>query len=150
MTDQEALHVGASQRGQLAIAEQRQNAEHGCTITPGCGWPRHDAAAHPCGSPHIPGSPCTYCRKPTPGDGGPCPGCWTPIPPNLADAKALLALAGLSVSPTAQPCCGMHSEHCEPLGDLCCGSCTEAAHNTFPIRHADGSKCVLDDPRGNR
>lgn len=22
--------------------------------------------------------------------------------------------------------------------------CTEAAHDTFPIRHADGSRCVLD------
>lgn len=49
-------------------------------------------------------------------------------------------------------CCDMHNQHCEPPGDLCCRNCTEAAHDTFPIRHADGSRCVLDqrqeDTRG--
>lgn len=42
------------------------------------------------------------------------------------------------------PCCEDHNTHCEAPGDLCCGRCTEAAHDTFPIRHADGSACVLE------
>lgn len=41
-------------------------------------------------------------------------------------------------------CCEDHNEHCEPPGDLCCYECPEAAHDTFPIRHADGSPCVMD------
>lgn len=45
-----------------------------------------------------------------------------------------------------EPCCGMHNEHCEPPSELCCHQCTEAAHDTFPIRHADGSRCVLVEP----
>jgi hypothetical protein len=66
-----------------------------CALTPGCGWPPHDPAAHPCGQPHVPGSPCVYCGTPTPADGGPCPDCWTPI--TIADAKAIFAEVGLSV-----------------------------------------------------
>lgn len=42
------------------------------------------------------------------------------------------------------PCCDMHNRHCEPPSELCCHHCTEAAHDSFPIRHADGSRCVLD------
>jgi hypothetical protein len=42
-------------------------------------------------------------------------------------------------------CCNSHNQHCEPPGDLCCANCTEAAHDMFPIRHADGSRCVLED-----
>jgi hypothetical protein len=38
----------------------------------------------------------------------------------------------------------MHNVHCEPPSELCCGACTEAAHDTFPTPHADGSRCVLD------
>ncbi len=72
-----------------------------CQLTPNCTFDEHDAADHPCGIKHIPGSPCRYCGKATPLDGGPCPDCWTPIPENLADAKALLALGGLSVNPEA-------------------------------------------------
>lgn len=41
------------------------------------------------------------------------------------------------------PCCDMHNIHCEPPSELCCWRCTEASHDTFPIRHADGSRCVL-------
>lgn len=44
-------------------------------------------------------------------------------------------------------CCDMHNRHCEPPSELCCAGCTEAAHDTFPIRHADGSRCVLDEDR---
>lgn len=40
-------------------------------------------------------------------------------------------------------CCDSHNIHCEPPGDLCCGMCTEVSHDTFPIRHADGTTCVL-------
>lgn len=47
----------------------------------------------------------------------------------------------------ASRCCDLHSQHCEPPGALCCHDCTEAAHDTFPIRHADGSRCVLEDDR---
>lgn len=42
-----------------------------------------------------------------------------------------------------EPCCDMHNEHCEPPGDLCCWDCTEAAHDSFPVPHGDGSVCVL-------
>jgi hypothetical protein len=45
------------------------------------------------------------------------------------------------------PCCNLHSQRCEPPGDLCCRDCTEAAHDTFPIRHADGSTCVMKETR---
>jgi hypothetical protein len=67
----------------------------GCALTPGCGWPPHDPAEHPCGQPHTPGSPCAYCGKSTPATGGPCPDCWTPI--TTADAKAIFAAVGLTV-----------------------------------------------------
>jgi hypothetical protein len=43
-------------------------------------------------------------------------------------------------------CCDLHGWHCEPPGDLCCAGCTEASHDSFPIRHADGTRCVLDPP----
>jgi hypothetical protein len=42
-------------------------------------------------------------------------------------------------------CCDSHNEHCEPPADLCCDRCSEAAHDTFPVRHADGSPCVMKD-----
>jgi hypothetical protein len=38
-------------------------------------------------------------------------------------------------------CCDMHGRNCEPPSELCCRDCSEAAHDTFPIRHADGSVC---------
>jgi hypothetical protein len=38
-------------------------------------------------------------------------------------------------------CCDMHGRNCEPPSELCCRDCSEAAHDTFPIRHADGSAC---------
>jgi hypothetical protein len=38
-------------------------------------------------------------------------------------------------------CCDMHGRNCEPPSELCCRDCPEAAHDTFPIRHADGSVC---------
>lgn len=41
-------------------------------------------------------------------------------------------------------CCDLHNQHCEPPSELCCHQCTERAHDTFPTRHADGSRCVLD------
>lgn len=44
---------------------------------------------------------------------------------------------------TKTGCCDFHNHHCEPPSELCCDRCTEAAHDTFPIRHADGSICVL-------
>jgi hypothetical protein len=44
-----------------------------------------------------------------------------------------------------QVCCGSHNQHCEPPGDLCCHLCSEAAHDTFPIRHADGTTCVMEE-----
>lgn len=48
----------------------------------------------------------------------------------------------------AAPCCDMHNVHCEPPSDLCCRRCTEAGHDTFPIRHADGAPCVLPGQPG--
>lgn len=49
-----------------------------------------------------------------------------------------------ALRPDDMPCCNLHNERCEPPGDLCCHDCTEASHDTFPIRHADGSTCVTD------
>jgi hypothetical protein len=42
-------------------------------------------------------------------------------------------------------CCDLHGRNCEPPSELCCQDCTEAAHDTFPIRHADGSTCSAPD-----
>lgn len=50
--------------------------------------------------------------------------------------------AGSSRDTTPSRCCDMHNEHCEPPAELCCERCTEVAHDTFPIRHSDGSTCV--------
>lgn len=47
-----------------------------------------------------------------------------------------------------EPCCDMHNEHCEPPSELCCHLCAEVAHDTFPTRHADGSRCVLTAEEG--
>lgn len=44
-------------------------------------------------------------------------------------------------------CCDSHNRHCEAPADLCCRQCTEAAHDTFPIRHADGSGCIMEDQK---
>lgn len=44
-------------------------------------------------------------------------------------------------------CCDLHNHNCEPPGDLCCYRCAEAAHDTFPTPHADGTRCVLDPRR---
>lgn len=43
----------------------------------------------------------------------------------------------------ASACCDLHGPHCEPPSELCCHDCTEVTHDTFPIRHADGSACAL-------
>lgn len=67
---------------------------------PGCGYEPGHLSSHPCGGPHTPGAPCRFCEAPTPLDGSPCPDCWTRVPDNLADAKALLALGRLSVDLT--------------------------------------------------
>ncbi len=45
-------------------------------------------------------------------------------------------------------CCDLHGHNCEPPSELCCWECTEAAHDSFPIRHNDGTPCVLDQPLG--
>lgn len=61
-----------------------------------------EPAPHP-SCPHatrIPtnGETCPHCDKPTPpGDGG-CTSCWTPVPDNLADQKAMFASAGFSLT----------------------------------------------------
>jgi hypothetical protein len=47
-------------------------------------------------------------------------------------------------------CCDMHNRNCEPPSELCCWRCTEAAHDNFPVPHADGSACVLADARETR
>jgi hypothetical protein len=70
-----------------------------CDLSSDCTFGAHDASDHPCGRRHTPGSDCDYCGRPTPPNGEPCPDCWTPIPANLADAKALLALGDLSLDP---------------------------------------------------
>ena len=77
-----------------------------CHLSPDCTFGPHDASDHPCGVKHVPGSPCRYCGKASPSNGNPCPDCWTPIPENYADAKALLAKGGISLglpAPVADP-----------------------------------------------
>jgi hypothetical protein len=51
------------------------------------------------------------------------------------------ALTDLLITST---CCDSHNQNCEPPSELCCNGCTEAAHDTFPIRHADGSCCAME------
>lgn len=41
-------------------------------------------------------------------------------------------------------CCDSHNQHCEPPSELCCRHCTEVSHDMFPIRHGDGTPCVMD------
>lgn len=70
-----------------------------CNISPDCTFGLHAPDAHPCGKRHIPGSPCDYCRKPTPITGGPCPDCWQTI--TIADFKGLMADAGFDTVVTS-------------------------------------------------
>lgn len=55
-----------------------------------------------------------------------------------------LRLIPTGPSTACSTCCDSHNQTCEPPSELCCTNCTEATHDTFPIRHADGSRCVLD------
>jgi hypothetical protein len=50
---------------------------------------------------------------------------------------------GVTIVREPTRCCDLHTRHCEAPADLCCHSCTEAAH-TGLTPHADGSRCVLD------
>lgn len=38
-------------------------------------------------------------------------------------------------------CCDLHNRNCEPPSELCCWTCTEAAHPD----HRDGSACIAPD-----
>lgn len=65
------------------------------------------------------------------------------------DATVLLDIGGLVDEAEALlgvpvPCCDLHNRNCEFPEELCCRWCTEAAHNTYPTRHNDGSRCVLE------
>ncbi|GIE35916.1 hypothetical protein Ait01nite_089610 [Actinoplanes italicus] len=60
---------------------------------------------------------------------------------NGPGARRYLGPCG-AVGTHPNPCCDMHNQHCEPPSELCCDQCTETAHTTFPIPHADGSRCV--------
>lgn len=75
-----------------------------CTLTPGCGFPPHDAVDHPCGQPIQVGDPCAYCGDPIGADADgapvPCPRCWRPI--TIADLKAIAAEAGLDAQVTVK------------------------------------------------
>lgn len=83
-------------------------ADERCNLDPTCERGQHLASDHPCGGPWIkPGDPCTICGGPTDIDeqGGPvpCPKCWTVVTGlPLADIKALMARADLSVSAAGQ------------------------------------------------
>lgn len=52
----------------------------------------------------------------------------------------LIEVGGMT-RPILIPCCDLHNQCCEPPSELCCGSCTEAAHPEHPL----GVPCVLDD-----
>lgn len=66
-----------------------------------------------------------------------------------ATAQAAVDSVRRSFSRNLRPgdilCCDSHNPHCEPPTELCCDQCTEASHDTFPIRHADGSTCVMEN-----
>lgn len=67
--------------------------------------------------------------------------------PQTADTPMVGASGRLGpVEAKSGPCCVDHNRHCEPPSELCCHSCPEIAHDMFPIRHGDGSPCVLDRP----
>lgn len=53
--------------------------------------------------------------------------------------------SGVELPVTSKICCAFHGRNCEPPSELCCDGCTEAAHDTFPFRHADGSRCSAPD-----
>lgn len=72
-------------------------------------------------------------------------------------AAAARVVAGIARGPAEQqylgpcgallrprPCCDLHGEHCEPPSELCCHECTEATHDTYPVRHLDGTHCVME------
>ncbi len=98
------------------------------------------------------------------GESGHAPGCAgflfeAPIrirPSRLPDQVAVELLAdpfalddprpvtgGPALGWTGPGCCDLHNRNCEPPSELCCSGCAEAAHDTFPVPHADGSGCVL-------
>lgn len=65
---------------------------------PVCTYEAGHDEQHPCGVPtESIGDRCRFCGEVL--ASVPCPDCWTPIPDNLADAKALLALGDFSVKP---------------------------------------------------
>lgn len=70
---------------------------------PYCSWPAGHDYEHPCGTqPEALGDPCRFCGVPI--ASRPCPDCWTPMPENYADQKALLALGGFDTGlPSADP-----------------------------------------------
>lgn len=72
-----------------------------CDRMPTCTFIHHDQQAHPCGNRHWPGSPCEFCGKATPAEGGPCWDCWTPI--TIADLKAFAAEEGFDTEITLAP-----------------------------------------------
>lgn len=71
---------------------------------PGCEYPPGHVSEHPCGIPHVPGSPCRYCGKPTPADGSACPECWVSLADlSHADIKAVFARSGIGLEPPQAP-----------------------------------------------
>lgn len=78
-----------------------------------------------------------------------CPDCDLVFNGRIAPSRSadhLIASVTLAhqVQSGTVPCCEMHNRHCEPPSELCCRWCSEAAHDSFPFRHADSSRCVLD------
>lgn len=86
------------------MTDARTGVPH-CTLTPDCGFPPHEAAAHPCGQPVCVGDPCAYCGDPIGADDSgtpnPCPRCWRPI--TIADVEALAAGGGWETAVTPRP-----------------------------------------------
>ena len=64
-------------------------------------------------------------------------------PGGFSDALELAALAASELRRVRAERDGVRAELTRMAGDLCCGMCTEVSHDTFPIRHADGTTCVL-------
>lgn len=58
--------------------------------------------------------------------------------------ELMLDLIDVYSCEVAEVCCDSHNRRCEPPSELCCRGCTERADDAFPIRHPDGSRCVMD------
>lgn len=74
------------------------------------------------------------------------------------DGRLVVVDQTLDPADFTPPCCDLHGRNCEPPGDLCCESCTEARHGfwtdtsgrTWRYGHPPGEQCSSPDPSAPR